>query len=310
MKFLVPVDIKKTCFRVTGLVGCMTNALQDEIEGISIMTVMAGSYLTTHLKNVDLRAERLLDSGLLKELRKQYIEKEASPAIKAVKEGILKFTNHSVKIDEILEDGDPVEKISNVVKEKGFSHIFLRRRRIGTAREFFMGSVSYGLLHTVLKGAIYLVGDKTDKDMPCNMPVCVVVVDGSEYSNKALDEAAFMVSRSFKSVKKLIALHVIDITSYAEKIENGIVPEKDAEGILEDAKNILASKGVDSSIIETSIRYGEVGKTIAEFTTDEDASILFMGRKGRGAIEEILTGSITKEVIHRLSSPTIAIVIG
>ncbi|OCC16147.1 Universal stress protein [Dissulfuribacter thermophilus] len=307
MKFLLPVDVKKPSYRVAGLVGCLAANLGQRLDSITILTVMAGSYLTSHIKNIDIRADRLLNSDLIKDLRKQHIEKEVLPILHEIKEKLVS-AGASSPIDEKIEDGDPVERITQVAKEGGYTQIFLERRGVSTAQEIFLGSVSAGLLHKDIGCSIYLIGKKMAEQGTCSVKKCLIPLDGSVHSDKALKEASSMLSCCLDGIEMIHLFNVISLAHYPENIESGLLPEKEAEEILNNGKDILVKAGIPESLITTSYEYGVPAKNILQKAESEDVDLIFMGRRGRGAIQEFFMGSVSHELIHKCSNPTVALV--
>ncbi len=307
MKFLLPIDIQNPSRRAPGLVGCMGAGLGEMLERLTVMTVLAGQYLKAQVKNLDLRAERLIESEKIKELRQLHIEREVRPVLEEFKD-MLRGAGIKGSIDEKVVDGDPVEKICDVVKNEGYTHIFMERRGLGEIKEWLLGSVSAGLLHRDLQSSLYLIGKKLSEHGPCIVERCLIPIDGSHHSELAVSEAATMVSHCAQGFKEVILLHVVNIARYPERVENGHIPEKEGEAYLDRAEETLIKAGIPKDKIKRRLEYGEPAAMIVEEIEKGEIDLVFMGRRGRSTIQEFFIGSVSSEVIHKCYDPTFALV--
>ncbi|MCJ7600705.1 MAG: hypothetical protein MUO63_04280, partial [Desulfobulbaceae bacterium] len=77
--FLLPIDGPETFARTAWLMGMIDVGLGSRIEKVSLLHVMAGKYLSTHMANVDIRTEFVLESELFKRLKNQHIQQQIEP---------------------------------------------------------------------------------------------------------------------------------------------------------------------------------------------------------------------------------------
>ena len=306
MRFLLPVDIHNPGFKSASLASCIGKGLGERLEKVTILTVLAGKYLREHIKNIDTRAGRLIESEFIRALRQEHIERDILPVLAEIK---AKLAEAGIgRVDEFIEDGDPSDKILEYVNKRGYTHVFLDRRGVGTMQAFFLGSVTRKLLHSELRASIYLIGEKLDEKMPCKMEHCLIPVDGSHHSSLALKEAGLILGNCIKGVKNIELLHVINLAKYPERLENGHFPEKDGEKFLNEGKELLKTAGIPESCISMHMEYGHPAKKIIERIESKDVDLVFMGRRGRDAIQEFFIGSVTSEIVHKSTKPTFALV--
>jgi nucleotide-binding universal stress UspA family protein len=135
----------------------------------------------------------------------------------------------------------------------------------------------------------------------------LVLVDFSEYSKAALN-AAFQWSRATGST-----LHV---HHHVEPILPGMTPPEFKEswqkGAEEEAatevRDLLAGlPGMDVDNVQVHITGGKILPRLLELTGKINFDIIFIGSKGRGALSDILLGSVVSKVISNLPVPVAAI---
>ena len=307
MKFLMPIDIQHPTWRVPGLVGCIGRGFEERLEKVTVMTVLAGQYLKRQVENIDLRAERLIESEKMKEFRQLYVEREVRPVLRRFKEMLHAAGIEESKIDERILDGDPAEKIREVAQKEKYTHIFMERRCLGEFKEWLLGSVSSALLHRDLRCSLYLIGKRLREDGPCTIKRSMVPIDGSHHSELAVAEAATIVSHCVSGFEEVVLLHVVNIARYPERIEDGRIPEKEGEAYLEKAEKVLVDAGIPREKIKRRLEYGEPASVIVEEIEKEKIDLVFMGRRGRTAIQEFFLGSVSSKVIHKCLDPTFAL---
>ncbi|WP_211209627.1 universal stress protein [Thermodesulfobacterium thermophilum] len=86
-KVLLPVDKSENSFRAVKFAG---NFLRNfRVENITLFYVMAGGYLSEHMKNLDFRAELIKNSEIITKIKKKHVEENIMPFLSEY-EGVLK----------------------------------------------------------------------------------------------------------------------------------------------------------------------------------------------------------------------------
>jgi nucleotide-binding universal stress UspA family protein len=131
----------------------------------------------------------------------------------------------------------------------------------------------------------------------------LVALDGSKNSERGL-EMAIAFARYHDT--KLTGIHVISkIPKEFQKLE---YPEKplliEAEKIMEHARVLSAQNGI---LFEEKITFGYIGDEIVKFAAKIHYDIIIIGARGRGAIKEILLGSVSNYVLHQSKIPVMIV---
>lgn len=121
----------------------------------------------------------------------------------------------------------------------------------------------------------------------------LVAMDGSIYSEKALEQAISMAKVCSSS---LFAITVVDV--YTGALQNPWLEEKlseEAKAILEKAKNRASE---ENTSCETIVR---IGKNPHEFIVQEakekEIDLIVMGTHGKTGLKKMLLGSVAERVI-------------
>ena len=304
--FLLPVDNMELFQGTATLVGSMSGVLADRMNKVTLLHVMAGSYIAKHMENIDHRVEHVITSDLIRELRAKYIEESVKPELDKAK-GLLKEKGVSAPIDLEIEDGSPARVIADKATQGNYSTIVMQRRGLGALEGMVMGSVTDRLLHEDITASVYLTGT-SERSWECNKADILVAVDDSSHSDAALAEAAVLIGKCAE-INQVVVCSVTDAASYAEAVENGKMPEKESLAVLDRAASILEASGVPSDRVEKVARYGRNPATaLEEEIKNRNVNMVFMGRRGRGQLKELFMGSVSTRIINCCPEQTIVLV--
>ena len=156
----------------------------------------------------------------------------------------------------------------------------------------------------------------------------LVPIDGSDYSNLAIDKAK-EIAEKFNS--EIVLIHVNDIQTEQFFINPGagdsapfftdisknpkMIPirlpkeyvdevEKAAEGILERGKARCSGSNVKVSTLSLQ---GKPADIIAEFAENNDIDLVVMGSQGMSGLKRFFVGSTTYKVIMSIKKPILII---
>ncbi len=133
----------------------------------------------------------------------------------------------------------------------------------------------------------------------------VVGVDGSEDCKPAL---AFAFAYAERAAAPLTALHVLHTLSPGPPYASRFVGDRyarelgRAEPIIEAslAEDVRRHPGVD---VSREIVAGSIGRVLCD--ASEQAALLVVGSRGRGAFQSLLLGSVGQTVLHRARCPVV-----
>ncbi len=306
-KFLLPISKKGAYKSACRLAGAMAELLGDRVSEITLLHVMAGRYLSTHMANIDIRAEILIESETFRKLREEFINKEIVPVLNEAKSELEQFQPKASVNMEIV-DGKPASKILEFVREYGYSTIFMQRRCIDPVKGSFIGSVTSGILYGNGACSVYVPGTDFPETGPVPLNSFLVPVDGSPGSMAAVSEAGVLMHYAKES--KVTLLSVVDVADLAEAAQSSSwpTPVNEAEVTLKSAREILEDAGIEPSRISERILAGDPAEKITALSDESDADIIFLGRTIRSAITDVLVGSVARAVLGRCAKKTIAVV--
>lgn len=134
----------------------------------------------------------------------------------------------------------------------------------------------------------------------------LVAVDGSAGSLRATEYAA---ERAKASQAKLVLAYVIEWSPYSfhtpeELAERHKRREEEIERaqstVLGPALKSVKDKGVDA---ETIVQHGHPSETLIQLAADQDATQIFIGRKGESRITALLFGSVAGSLVQTSPVP-------
>ena len=140
------------------------------------------------------------------------------------------------------------------------------------------------------------------------MSVFLVPVDGSDYSNRALD---YVIGRCRGASGQTV--HVINVQAPIVTVNVKLFVSAESlqtyyrdEGtkVVEPAVARLKAAGIDAT---PHIIVGEAGKVIADFSGEIAAEEIVMGSHGRGALAGALVGSVAQKVVHLAKIPVVLV---
>ena len=143
----------------------------------------------------------------------------------------------------------------------------------------------------------------------------LVAYDGSAQSKEALDWA---IDLSLMTKAQVMVVKVIEMMSLREmtdlyeggahadllvaKIEE---IQKADQKLLEEAIYAVGKrKGV---AITTALLHGNVAAAILEFSKENDVDLIVVGTKGHGVLEELLMGSVTRNLVSLSRIPVLVV---
>ncbi len=308
-KILVPVDVTKDNKGVLSFVQYVVGLDRSTQCEVVLLHALAPSFWGERLANIDFRARELADSGLIKGLRHDFVAKEIQPKMDALAHELGRGGVERDLITIKIEDGEPVDVIMDTVKADGFDAIALQRSCRSPWVDAFVGSVTSSLLLRRLPCPVYVVGAKLWDGIGQDARL-MVAVDGSDYALKALEEAAVMARFMGRGFKGLILCHVSELL---RKIRGDLVfdPDKlkvEGDAVLDQAKARAEELGISPEMIESVHEVGKADETLAEVARQKEVDILYLGRKGASALEEVFVGSVCRSILHHCVETTVALV--
>ena len=135
----------------------------------------------------------------------------------------------------------------------------------------------------------------------------LVPVDGSEYSNKALNYAVNIAS---KYGSKVTLVHAVVNSMYA--YSEGYYPDTEHEKRLEDEGTKILRMGVEYAKsegiqAESRIVKGHPSKEIPRIANEEKYDLIVIGSRGLSGIKAFLLGSVSEKVSRFSKCPVMIV---
>jgi nucleotide-binding universal stress UspA family protein len=132
-------------------------------------------------------------------------------------------------------------------------------------------------------------------------------VDGSSSSRRAESYLTELLDPQDDSIEVLCVVEAvpigeIDETETGSSIQNRITDEADI--VLDETVSRLREEGFD---VTSEVEHGDAGEIICQHAKVQNMDGIVMGRRGRGQVEELLLGSVSKYVIHHAEVPVITV---
>jgi len=214
-------------------------------------------------------------------------------AEEALKRLFLQAEKMGIEAEIIMETGDPVNKIAEIVKKEKIDIVFAATRREDITRSFYKGTISRSLL---LK-------------LPCSVAIVRVAHIGKIFPKRVLvplragagtnEEKAFFTAKIAKAFgSKVFVFHTSRSTKKFFHGEIHLTPSELERHMPEDI--LLFTKKMEKHDVpyEISLASGKTGKaiTIEAFTKRHD--LIIMGASIRSLLEKAVKGSPVEEVLR------------
>jgi nucleotide-binding universal stress UspA family protein len=131
-----------------------------------------------------------------------------------------------------------------------------------------------------------------------NFKRILVPLDGSKYSEKALQRACEIVN-VFDS--KLIVLYVVEKSlpfNLLDRKEYLDILRKFGNNTLEKSNKLLSKKGISAKIL---LREGNIINEIEKIVKKEKCDLVIVGNKGLGSVTRFLLGSVSNKLAQSSS---------
>ncbi len=138
----------------------------------------------------------------------------------------------------------------------------------------------------------------------------LVAVDGSEWGGRAADQAVFMAKQSGADV---LLVTVVPWSGFQpmtlDEVAHRSVNKKEEEAQAQ--KSILdpvISKHKDSGVnITSEYHWGNPVEVIHKRAKETKANLIFVGRRGRSRIADLVLGSVANSLAHTVGKPIVLV---
>lgn len=130
----------------------------------------------------------------------------------------------------------------------------------------------------------------------------LLAIDGSTNSLKAAEEVSRMAGPLQAEVTIISVIKDIPVARMPDEIHKTI--ESNTEKMLEEARDFLKERGVESKVLTY---HGDPGNIICEVAEKDGYNLIAMGSSGLGSIGELFLGSVSNKVVHHAKTSVIIV---
>lgn len=209
-----------------------------------------------------------------------------------------------------IEVGIPYREILRVAEEEKVSLIVSGRQKKGILGEIFIGSntdkvIRYGDIPVYIPKYPAIFGaDKEACKRFCDRFFSKVLYP-TDWSDCAIEALSYLKALKDAGVEEVIVAHVMDERAMklqpAEKFKEFERIDKEK---LEKVKSELEERGFK---VRTRLHVGKAGSDLIRIAKEEDASLIVIGSHGKGYVEGILWGSVSRNVVEYSDRPILLI---
>ncbi len=305
-KILIPFDGSQAAHKALEWAAHLVRAGGEAIENVTLLRVMGGGYLARHLHNVDLRVTRMDEASAWRRMRQHHLDQEILPLLEEGKRS-LQDKGVGANIETKVAEGKIGEEIMRLADKGGYNAIVIGRRGLSPVKGMLLGSVTRRVLSLAQKVTVFLVGEGAAFNSESPVTPLLLPVDGSEPSLAAVRQGAALAQGFMAEHSSLSLLYVIDVAKVtaAQGEASSLVYE--GEGILTVSHAMVLKAGFQGRV-EDKFRVGDPPRVIAEEAEKGNYALILMGARGLSPVKQLILGSVSNEVLHRVSRLVVGIV--
>jgi len=215
------------------------------------------------------------------------------------------FRDGGAVVRSLVKVGIPPREIVMTAKEEDASVIVMGARGTSLFRELFLGSTTSDVMRNSRKPVLIIRFKLVKKlgNIECER-VCqdllgkiLFATDFSEQSRRAL---GLLQTLKESGAKELVLVHVVDRGENEEAQALQAAAQKELTGL----EHELREEGWRVKSIAT---IGIASKEIISIANAENASLIAVGARGKGIIEELLVGSTAEAIARRADRPVLVL---
>ena len=210
-----------------------------------------------------------------------------------------------------VRDGSPVDVLLGVAATSGASLVVTGCRGVGDNTALALGSTSLKLLQAARlpvlvvpepdRGARPVAGDG-------GLDVVMVGFDRSPAALVALWVATDLAALSGASLAVVEVLESVPTFPLGPSTTEASAGEESAadraQSFLDEQAAAIGARGVE---VRTFVRTGEPAGALLDLADELDATLVAVGTRGRGGVDELLLGSVARTVADRARRPTLVV---
>ncbi|PMP64543.1 MAG: hypothetical protein C0197_00375 [Caldimicrobium thiodismutans] len=222
-------------------------------------------------------------------------------AEKILKEASFMAEEEGVKVKEILEEGEPFQRIIDTAYAEEVDLIVLGKTGKSGLAKGILGSTATRTIGSSPVDCLVIPKEATLRIRKLLLPV-----DGSPYSERANERALFLAKAFKASVSILFVVELLfelyetpaELVNLIETLRN------EGEEIVRKMRLKFKEENIPS---EAFVVQGNIAEQIIEFSNKEEADLIVMGSHGKTGLKRLLLGSVTEKVINFGNKPVLVV---
>lgn len=219
-----------------------------------------------------------------------------------------KLRAHGLQVRTLMPVGVPAVALADVAREEGASAIVVGSHGRSKLMRILLGSVSMALLHhaTVPVFLVRVHLCETEEGVSCEVECAdpfAHVLYPTDFSAPAADALAWLKGVVAETAARVTLLHVQDRVVMKHQMERLEEFNREDTGRLERIAEELRAAGARE--VAHEVRLGTPAQVITELAAELQCSLAVMGTRGRGAVEDIVVGSVALQVARQSPAPVV-----
>lgn len=229
-------------------------------------------------------------------VRQNVAEMMSEPYVNALKDAQELADAAGARVEAILEQGEPHERIVELAEAERCDLIVVGVRGCNPTDRVLLGSMTARVIGYSNTDILVV-----PKDSHMGLDQILVSVDGSDSSKGAM-KSAIEFQRSYGSAVTVIA--VADVPPHIYGVDPSV-----AEGLIIEARKIVEEAAAQAEAagvrVEPMLREGEPAKLIVQLAKEMKSDLIVMGSHGRTGLRRLLMGSVTERVVGHAGCPVL-----
>jgi nucleotide-binding universal stress UspA family protein len=215
-----------------------------------------------------------------------------------------------IRAVEVVEQGNPVEKVLEVARRERVSLIAMASSGKGRAREFIVGSTSFGVLRSTTTPVLINKFEVTDRGgRTVVSPACrsifrraLVPVDFSTCTAACME---LLPRLAQLGLQEAVLFHVVE--SAMANMDDDVRFKRVLDEVmtkLDSLKQKLIDQGCPAT---THVHFGTVAYNILEASRELETTLIILGAHRKSLLREITLGGNSETVVRRSQVPLLII---
>jgi len=204
----------------------------------------------------------------------------------------------------LIKVGIPSQEIAKTANEVDASLILMGARGVSLFREMFLGSITSDILRQSRRPILIVRFKLVEKlgKIECER-VCQDLLDkilfATDFSESSQRALGMLRKLKENRAREMVLVHVVDRGETEREVQVlRVTAEKELKAIESELR-------ADSWHVKTVTTIGIASKEIISLASAENASVIAVGARGKGAIERLLIGSTAEAIARRADRPVL-----